>query len=209
MVNGIVGKKLGMTQVFDETGRLVPVTVIEAGPCVVTQVKTAEKDGYEGVQVAFGDVKERRVNKPQKGHFAKSGAPAKRYVREVPVDGVDDVTPGQEIRANIFEIGERVKVTGISKGKGFAGAVKRWHFHGADMTHGSMIHRKPQSGGATDAARTFKGVRRPGRMGGKTITQRGLTVHRVDPERNLILIQGAVPGATGGLVLIARQLAGG
>lgn len=209
MVNGIVGKKLGMTQVFDEAGRLVPVTVIEAGPCVVTQVKTAEKDGYEGVQVAFGDVKERRVNKPQKGHFAKSGAPAKRYVREVPVDGVEDVTPGQEIRANIFEIGELVKVTGISKGKGFAGAVKRWHFHGADMTHGSMIHRKPQSGGATDAARTFKGVRRPGRMGGKTITQRGLTVHRVDPERNLILVQGAVPGATGGLVLIARQLAGG
>ncbi|MFB3779689.1 MAG: 50S ribosomal protein L3 [Bryobacteraceae bacterium] len=209
MVNGIVGKKLGMTQVFDEAGRLVPVTVIEAGPCVVTQVKTVEKDGYEGVQVAFGDVKEKRVNKPLKGHFAKNGVQPKRYLRELPVDGIEGIQPGQVIRADVFGIGDFVKVTGVSKGKGFAGAVKRWHFHGADMTHGSMIHRKPQSGGATDAARTFKGVKRPGRMGGDTVTQRGLMVHRVDPERNLILIKGAVPGANGGLVLIARQLVGG
>lgn len=209
MVNGILGKKLGMTQVFNETGRLVPVTVIEAGPCVVTQIKTVEKDGYEGVQVAFGEIKERRVNKPLKGHFAKSGAPGKRHVREVPTAGTEDVELGQEIKADIFAAGDRIKVTGISKGKGFAGAVKRWHFHGADMTHGSMIHRKPQSGGATDAARTFKGVKRPGRMGGKTITQRGLTIYRVEPGRNLILVMGAVPGSNGSLVLITRQMVGG
>ena len=209
MVNGILGKKLGMTQVFDETGKIVPVTVIEAGPCVVTQVKTVDSDGYEGVQVAFGDTKERRVNKPMKGHLAKSGAGPKRYVRELPVDGVEDVTLGQEIKSDIFEAGEEVKVTGISKGKGFAGVVKRYHFHGGDMTHGCMIHRKPQSGGATDAARTFKGVKRPGRMGGKQITQRGSTVYRVDPQRNLLLIKGAVPGANGGLVVISRQVAGG
>lgn len=209
MVNGILGKKLGMTQVFSETGQLVPVTVIEAGPCVVTQIKTVDKDGYEGVQVAFSDIKERKMNKPLKGHFAKSGASPKRYIRELPVEGIEDVELGKEIKADIFAVGDSVKVTGISKGKGFAGAVKRWHFHGADMTHGSMIHRKPQSGGATDAARTFKGVRRPGQMGNKQITQRGLTVFRVDPMRNLVLVAGPVPGAAGSLVLIAKQMVGG
>ena len=209
MVNGILGKKLGMTQVFDETGKMVPVTVVEAGPCVVTQVKTKDTDGYEGVQLAFGDVKEKRVNKPLQGHFAKAEVDVKRYMREVPVDKIDDVSTGQEIRADIFAPGDAVKVTGISKGKGFAGGVKRWHFHGADMTHGSMVHRKPQSGGATDAARTFKGVKRPGRMGGKTVTQRGLTVFRVDAQRNLLLIKGAVPGANGGLMMVAKQMVGG
>jgi len=246
MINGIIGRKLGMTQVFDETGRLVPVTVIEAGPCVVTQIKTLDKDGYEAVQVAFSEVKESRVNKPLKGHFAKAVEAAKalragtskgaaqaedageaqeasqgerkvrpasfsygRYLRELPVDGLEGIELGQEVRADVFGAGDIVKVTGISKGKGFAGAVKRWHFHGADMTHGSMIHRKPQSGGATDAARTFKGVKRPGRMGNRTVTQRGLTVYRVDPERNVILVKGAVPGATGGLLMIARQAVGG
>jgi large subunit ribosomal protein L3 len=209
MVNGILGKKLGMTQIFDETGRLVPVTVIEAGPCVVTQVKTAEKDGYDGVQVAFGDIKPSRVNKPLAGHFAKAKVEPKRYIREVPIDEIGDVEVGQEIRVDIFDPGSVVKVTGISKGKGFAGAVKRWHFHGADMTHGSMIHRKPQSGGATDAARTFKGVKRPGHMGCRTVTQRGLTVYRVEPERNLILIEGSVPGANGSLLMIRRQMVGG
>lgn len=209
MVNGILGKKLGMTSVFDETGRIVPVTVIEAGPCVVTQVKTKDTDGYEGVQVAFGGVKEKKVNKPLKGHFAKAGVDAKRYIRELPVNGVEDVATGQEIKADIFQVGDKVKVTGVSKGKGFAGAVKRWHFHGADMTHGSMIHRKPQSGGATDAARTFKGVKRPGRMGGDTVTQRGLTVYRVESQRNLLLIKGAIPGANGGLVIITKQQVGG
>lgn len=209
MINGIIGKKLGMTQVFDESGMLVPVTVIEAGPCVVTQIKTLEKDGYEGVQIAFGDVKENRVTKPVKGQFVKSESTPKRYIREVPVDDVAELKLGQEIRADLFEPGEHVKVTGTSKGKGFAGTVKRYHFHGADMTHGSMIHRKPQSGGATDAARTFKGVRRPGRMGNERVTQRGLIVYRVDAFRNLLLIKGSVPGANGGLLLIARQMVGG
>lgn len=209
MVNGILGKKLGMTQIFDEEGRLVPVTVIEAGPCVVTQIKTQDADGYEGVQVAFADVKEKKVNKPIKGHLAKSGVGPKRYLREVPVAELSDVTLGQEVKADIFSPGDIVKVTGISKGKGFAGVVKRYHFHGADMTHGSMIHRKPQSGGGTDAARTFKGSRRPGRMGGKQITQRGLSVYRVDAFRNLLLIKGSVPGANGALLLIARQMVGG
>ena len=209
MINGILGKKLGMTQVFDENGKLVSVTVIEAGPCVVTQVKTVDSDGYEAAQVAFGDVKESRVTKPVKGQFVKSGAALKRYIRELPVDGIQDVELGQEIKADIFTQGDLVKVTGTSKGKGFAGAVKRWHFHGGDQTHGSMVHRKPQSGGATDAARTFKGVRRPGRMGGKQITQRGLSVYRVDSFRNLLLIEGSVPGANGSLLLIAKQMVGG
>lgn len=209
MINGILGKKLGMTQIFDESGVLVPVTVIEAGPCVVTQVKTVETDGYEGAQVAFGDVKEKRVTKPVKGQFKKSGATPKRHIQEVPIDGLEDVTLGQEFRADIFEAGDFVKVTGTSKGKGFAGVVKKYHFHGGDQTHGSMVHRKPQSGGATDAARTFKGSRRPGRMGNERVTQRGLTVYRVDAFRNLLLIRGAVPGANGGLVLIARQMVGG
>ena len=209
MINGILGKKLGMTQGFDENGKLVSVTVIEAGPCVVTQVKTVDSDGYEAAQVAFGDVKESRVTKPVKGQFVKSGAALKRYIRELPVDGIQDVELGQEIKADIFTQCDLVKVTGTSKGKGFAGAVKRWHFHGGDQTHGSMVHRKPQSGGATDAARTFKGVRRPGRMGGKQITQRGLSVYRVDSFRNLLLIEGSVPGANGSLLLIAKQMVGG
>lgn len=209
MVNGILGKKMGMTQVFDEGGRIVPVTVIEAGPCVVTQIKTLEKDGYESVQIAFGDVKESRISKPEMGHLAKAGSPAKRHLHEIDVDEIGEVTLGQQIKSDIFAEGDIVKVSGVSKGKGFAGVVKRWHFHGGDMTHGSTVHRKPQSGGATDAARTFKGVKRPGRMGGKKITQRGLTVYRVDPYRNLLLIKGAVPGANGGLIVIRRQMLGG
>jgi len=200
---------MGMTQVFDEGGRIVPVTVIEAGPCVVTQIKTLETDGYESVQIAFGDVKESRISKPEMGHLAKAGSPAKRHLHEIDVDGIGEVTLGQQIKSDIFAEGDIVKVSGVSKGKGFAGVVKRWHFHGGDMTHGSTVHRKPQSGGATDAARTFKGVKRPGRMGGKKITQRGLTVYRVDPYRNLLLIKGAVPGANGGLIVIRRQMLGG
>jgi large subunit ribosomal protein L3 len=205
MLQGILGKKLGMTQIFDSRGRMVPVTVIEAGPVVVTQKKTIETDGYIGVQVGFSSVKESKITRPVKGHLAKNNIKPMRYLRELPVDTADDLEVGQEIKADIFESGEKVKVTGISKGKGFAGAVKRYHFHGGDMTHGSMIHRKPQSGGATDAARTFKGVRRPGHMGAETVTQRGSTIVGVDPERNLILIRGAVPGANGGLVKIVKQ----
>ncbi len=209
MLNGIIGKKLGMTQIFEEAGKLVPVTVIEAGPCYVTQIKTIDNDGYEGVQVAFEDAKASKVVKPIKGHLDKAGVSGKKHIQEIPGAGIDGMTLGQEIKADIFKAGDKVKVTGISKGKGFAGAVKRYHFHGGDATHGSMVHRKPQSGGATDAARTFKGSRRPGRMGNERVTQRGCTVYRVEAFRNLILIKGAVPGATGGLVMIAAQNAGG
>ena len=205
MVNSIVGKKVGMTQVFSEDGSVVPVTVIEAGPAVVTQIRTEQTDGYTAVQVGFGDIAEKRLTKPAAGHLKKAGVAPKRYMREFRTDETGDMQVGQEFRVDVFAVGDKVSVTGVSKGKGFAGAVKRWHFHGADMTHGSMIHRKPQSGGATDAARTFKGVKRPGRMGGETVTTRGLTVVRADAEKNLLLIKGAVPGANGGLVIVAKM----
>jgi large subunit ribosomal protein L3 len=206
MLRAILGKKLGMTQIFDEAGRMIPVTVIQAGPVTVTQMKTIEIDGYVGVQVGYGFAKEQKLTKPVLGHLKKSGAKAVRYLRELPAASLDDLEVGREIKADeVLTDGDTVAVTGTSKGKGFAGAVKRWHFHGGDMTHGSMIHRKPQSGGATDAARTFKGVKRPGRMGGDTVTVRRLTVVRVDSERNIVLIKGAVPGANGGLVTIRKM----
>lgn len=209
MINGILGKKLGMTQVYDQFGDLIAVTVVEAGPCVVTQIKTQEKDGYEAVQIAFGDVKEKNVTMPLKGHFAKANAPLKRVIKEVKTDNISEFELGQTINADVFAAGDRVKVTGISKGKGFAGAMKRWNFHGGEATHGSMFHRKPASGGATDAARTFKGSRRPGHMGNKQITQRGLSIFRVDAFRNIILIAGSIPGPNGGIVTITKQLPGG
>ncbi|MEN6520819.1 MAG: 50S ribosomal protein L3 [Armatimonadota bacterium] len=206
MLKAIMGKKLGMTQIFDEEGRLVPVTVIDASPMTVTQMKTKENDGYTGVQVGYLSVRENRVTKPVLGHLKKAGVKPMKYLRELPIYGTDDLEVGNEIKAeNVLSEGDTVAVTGTSKGKGFAGAVKRWHFHGGDMTHGSMIHRKPQSGGATDAARTFKGVKRPGRMGGDTVTVRRLKVVRVDTERNVVLIKGAVPGANGGLVVIKKM----
>ena len=209
MINGIIGKKIGMTQVFDEMGNLTAVTVVEAGPCVVTQIKTAEKDGYEAVQIAFGDVRDKHVTKPMKGHFDKANSPYKRTVKEINVDTLDEVKVGDEIKADIFSTGDIIKVTGIGKGKGFAGVIKRYHFHGGEATHGSMFHRKPASGGATDAARTFKGSRRPGHMGNKQITQRGLSVYRVDAFRNVILVAGSIPGPNGGTVVLTRQLPGG
>ena len=212
MVNTILGKKIGMTQVFNEDGTVTPVSVIEAGPCIVTQLKSVETDGYTSVQVGFGEVRPKHVNKPQLGHF-KGGlanpthpdVKPRRTLREIRTEDNADLTIGQAISANdVFEVGDLVKVSGISKGKGFAGVVKRYHFHGGDMSHGSMIHRKPQSGGATDAARTFKGTKKPGHMGAKQVTVRGLTIWRVDSEKNLILIRGAVPGANGGLVTISK-----
>jgi len=204
MVNAILGKKLGMSQVFDDKGRVVPVTVIQAGPCVVTQAKTVSRDGYNALQIGFEEIKESRVTRPLAGHFSAAKTSPRRHLREIRLDSESDLEVGQEIKADVFSPGDIVSIVGVSKGKGFAGAVKRWHFHGADMTHGSMIHRKPQSGGATDAARTFKGVKRPGRMGGKRVTALRLTVVRADAERNLLLIRGAAPGATGGLLLIKK-----
>ena len=227
-VDTILGRKIGMTQVFNDRGEVVPVSVIEAGPCIVTQLKSVETDGYNAVQVGFGEIRSRLVNKPEKGHLQKAGLdvePAKplksrkdlkkgetqkditlpRHLREIRTETAAEHSLGEEIKCDIFQPGMRVKVTGISKGKGFAGVVKRYHFHGADMTHGSMIHRKPQSGGATDAARTFKGTKKPGQMGNKQVTVRGLRIVRVDAEKNLLLIEGAVPGSDGGLLTIQRM----
>jgi large subunit ribosomal protein L3 len=186
--------------------------VIEAGPCIVTQLKSVETDGYTAVQVGFGEVRPKHVNRPQLGHFRgglnNSRHPEvkpRRTLREIRTVDLSDFNVGQAITANqVFEVGDVVKVSGTSKGKGFAGVVKRFHFHGGDMTHGSMIHRKPQSGGATDAARTFKGTRKPGHMGAETVTVRGLTIVRIDEEKNLILIRGGVPGANGGLLTITK-----
>src|SRR5579859_3902955 len=191
-----------MTQVFNDRGEVVPVSVIEAGPCIVTQLKSVETDGYVAVQVGFGEIRPRLVNKPETGHFEKAGVKPTRVLREIRTEDTSEYKLGDAIKCDIFQPGVRVKVTGTSKGKGFQGVVKRFHFHGGDMTHGSMIHRKPQSSGATDAARTFKGTRKPGQMGNKQVTVRGLRVVRVDPEKNLLLIEGAVPGSDGGLLTI-------
>ena len=204
MVDTILGKKIGMTQVFDDRGEVVPVSVIEAGPCIVTQLKSVDKDGYVSVQVGFGDIRPALVNKPETGHFTKAGIEPMRHIQEIRAEDASAYNLGDAITCDIFAPGQRVKVTGVSKGKGFAGVVKRFHFHGGDMTHGSMIHRKPQSGGATDAARTFKGTRKPGQMGNKNVTVRGLRIVRVDLDRNLLLIEGAVPGANGTLLTIQR-----
>ena len=216
MVKSILGKKVGMTQIFDENGRAVPVTVVEAGPCVVTQKKTVEKDGYEAVQVGYGTAKPARqkgqdrkghargaLNLPEAGHLAKNNLPPLRHLREIRMDGVADLNIGDEIKAEVFEAGDLVDVTGTSKGKGFAGVVKRYHWHGADMTHGSMIHRKPQSAGATDAARIFKNTGRPGHMGHERVTVKRLRVVRVLPERNVLLIRGAVPGSKNGDLMVS------
>lgn len=202
MRKAILGRKLGMTQVFDDQGRTVPVTVIEAGPCTVVLKRTAEKDGYDAIQVGFGGVKERRVNKPLKGHFEAAKVKPLRYLREFRLDGAGDCSVGQEIRVDVFSPGELVDVTGISKGKGFAGGVKRWGFGRGPMAHGSKYHRAPGSLQSRDAARVFKGRKLPGRMGGDRVTVQALKVERVYPDRDLMLIRGAVPGPRGSLVVI-------
>jgi large subunit ribosomal protein L3 len=202
----ILGKKIGMTRVFDEQGRIVPVTVVEAGPCVVVQRKTREADGYEAMQIGFEDRKRNRLNQPLLGHFQSRNQEPKRYLREVPVPAGQDPATGDELRVDLFKKGDQIVVQGRSKGKGFAGGMKRHHFVGGPMEHGaSKIHRKPMSGGATDAARVFPGARRPGHMGDATVTQKGLTVVDVDADRNLMLIRGAVPGANGGLLIIRSR----
>lgn len=202
MAKGILGRKVGMTQLFTEGGKLIPVTVVEAGPCVVVQKKTVETDGYNAIQVAFGDIKENRVNKPLKGHFDKAGVQPKRYVREFRVDNVDEYQVGQEILADIFAEGEAVDVTGISKGKGFAGAIKRHGFARGPMAHGSKYHRRVGSLGAKGPARVFKGRPLPGRMGGERVTVQNLQVVKVDRERNLLVIRGSVPGNKNSLLII-------
>jgi large subunit ribosomal protein L3 len=193
MTKGILGKKLGMTQVFGENGIVVPVTVIEAGPCVVLQKKNVETDGYNSIQLGYADKKEQRANKPEKGHAKKANTAPKRYIKEFrDVDGGYEV--GQEVKADVFAAGEFVDVTGISKGKGFQGVIKRHGQSTGPMSHGSRYHRRPGSMGAVDAARVFKGKALPGRMGGEQITIQRLEVVRIDTDRNLLLVKGAIPG---------------
>lgn len=202
MVKSILGTKVGMTQVFDDTGAAVPVTVVLAGPCVVVQKKTIEKDGYEAVQIAYGEIKDKRVNRPKKGHFAKYEVKPRRHLREVRMPGVEDMKPGDEINVSVFEPGDNVDVTATSKGKGFAGVMKRYGWRGGKASHGSGVHRKPQSAGATDPAHVFKGQGMPGRMGNCRVTVKRLPVFSVDEERNVLLIRGSVPGPNGGLLII-------
>lgn len=202
MEKAILGKKIGMTQIFNEEGKAIPVTVIESKPCVVVQKKNLETDGYNAIQVGFGDVKEKRVSKPIKGHFKKAQLKPMKYLREFRLDNIDNYKVGQEINVDTFKPGDRVDVTGISKGKGFAGGVKRWHFNRGPMGHGSMYHRRPGSLGATDPARVFKGRKLPGRMGGERVTVQNLEVIKVYPDRNLMLVKGAVPGTKNSLLLI-------
>ncbi len=204
-VKGIVGTKLGMTQLFDqESGVVTPVTVIEAGPCPVVQVKTAESDGYSAVQLAYGQVKDRRLSKPEAGHLKHAGVAPHRHLVEI--RDAEGLAVGDTVTVEAFQPGDRIKVSGTSKGKGFAGTVKRHNFGRGPVTHGSHNVRAPGSIGASASpSRVFKGRKMAGQMGDKSVTQRGLTVAEVDVERNLLLIRGAVPGATGGLVVVRSE----
>ena len=199
MKKAIIGKKVGMTQIFDETGKVIPVTVIEAGPCVVAQVKSNETDGYNAVQLGFGDVKESKVNKPVKGHFAKS--------KLALMDSVEDVKVGDELKADVFAKGDKVDIQGTSKGKGFQGVIKRHGQSRGPMGHGSMYHRRPGSMGSTSTpGRVFKGKRLPGHMGANTITIQNLEVVAVDLDKNVILVKGSVPGVNGAILKIRQSV---
>ena len=203
-MTGILGTKLGMTQVFDETGQVVPVTVVQAGPCVVTAVRTPDNDGYSAVQIGFGEIDPRKVTKPVAGLFEKAGVTPRRYVAEIRTENASEYQLGQEVTASVFEAGQYVDVTGKSKGKGTAGVMKRHGFRGLSSSHGTQRkHRAPGSiGGCATPGRVFKGLRMAGRMGAARTTVQSLTVHAVDNDKNLLLIKGAVPGPRGGLVMV-------
>ena len=209
-MKGILGEKLGMTQVWDENNRIVPVTVVKAGPNVVTQVHTADGTGYDAVQIGFGEIDPRKVNKPLAGHFAKAGVTPRRHLVELRTSDAAEYTLGQEITAEVFEAGVKVDVTGTSKGKGFAGVMKRHNFHGLGAGHGvQRKHRSPGSiGGCATPGRVFKGMKMAGRMGHERVTTQNLTVHAVDAEKGLLLIKGAVPGPNGGLILVRTAAKG-
>lgn len=207
MKKAIIGKKLGMTQIFDENNKVVPVTVIEAGPCVVTQKKTVEKDGYEAIQVGYGVIKEKLVNKPLKGHFSKAGVESKRLLKEFKLENSNDYQVGQELKADLFVAGDKVDVSGVSKGKGFQGTIKRWNGHRGPMSHGSKFHRSVGSMGASsDPSRTFKNKKMPGHMGNRNTTVLNLEVVKIMPEKNIILIKGGVPGPNKGFVVIRNTV---
>jgi large subunit ribosomal protein L3 len=208
---GILGEKLGMTQVFDENNRIVPVTVVKAGPCVVTQIRTQEKDGYTAVQLAYGQIDPRKVTKPVAGHFKAAEVTPRRHLVELRTDSIADYSIGQELGADVFAAGTSVDVTGTTKGKGTAGVMKRHGFKGLGASHGTQRkHRSPGSiGGCATPGRVFKGLRMAGRMGVARVTTQNLTVHRVDAERGLLLIKGAVPGPRGGLLFVKSAAKGG
>ena len=207
---GLLGRKLGMTQVWDENNRVVPVTVVEAGPCVVTQVKNPEADGYSAVQIAFGAIDPRKVNKPATGHFAKAGVTPRRHLVELRTETAADYSVGQELAVDTFEVGQLVDVVGTTKGKGFAGVMKRHGFHGVGASHGAhRNHRKPGSIGAcATPGRVFKGMRMAGRMGGVRQSTQNLVIQAIDAERGLLLIKGALPGPKGALVLVRSRAKG-
>ena len=206
MVEGLIGKKLGMSQQFDAEGNVIPVTIIQAGPCTVIQKKSPEKDGYTALQLGFVEGRgERRTKKPAAGHFKKSGVPVVRKLQEIRCTAADEIKPGDQLKVDIFEVGEKVHVTGTSKGKGFAGVVKRHHFRGGGAAHGSMFHRAPGSIGASSyPSRVVKGMRMGGHMGAERTTVRNLVVVAADTENNLLVVRGAVPGSTGGYLLIRK-----
>jgi large subunit ribosomal protein L3 len=198
----IMGRKIGMTQIFDENDKAVPVTIVEAGPCTVLQKKNSETDGYSAIQVGFYNLKEKQVNKPARGHFKKANVKPLRFIKEFRVKDIDAYEIGQELKADLFNPGDIIDVVGTSKGKGFAGAVKRHNFARGSMGHGSKYHRRPGSLAAKGPARVFKGRKLPGHLGGERVTVQGLKVVKVYPERNLILIKGSIPGPRKGLVII-------
>lgn len=207
MKKAIMGRKVGMTQIFDANGKIVPVTVIEAGPCVVVQKKTVEKDGYNAIKVGFGDVREALVNKPTKGQFATAGVAVKRHLKEFRLEDISVYEVGQEIKADVFVAGDKVDISGVSKGKGFQGTIKRWNGHRGPMSHGSKFHRSVGSmGGSSDPSRTFKNKKLPGHMGNVNTTVLNLEVVKIMPEKNVILIKGGVPGPNKGVVVIRNTV---
>ena len=203
----IIGKKVGMTQIFDEHGKVIPVTVIEAGPCVISQVKSVETDGYNAIQLGFGDVKESKLNKPEKGHFAKANIAPKKHLREFRLDSVEGITVGTELTVTEFAEGDRLDIQGTTKGKGFQGVIKRHGQHRGPMGHGSMYHRRPGSMGPTSTpGRVFKGKKLPGHMGRVTVTIQNLDVVKVDMDKNVILLKGSVPGAKGAILKLRTSV---
>jgi large subunit ribosomal protein L3 len=201
-MKAILGKKIGMSQVFADNGELVPVTVIEAGPCTVVEKRTLDKDGYQGIQLGFGFIEEKKVSKPVLGQFKKKGLTPVKYLREFKAGAGEKLDVGDEVKVDVFKTGDLVEVTGRTIGKGFAGAIKRWNFHRSAMAHGSKYHRGVGSLQSRDAARVFPGRKMPGHLGDERVTVRNLKVVSVDPEKNLLIIRGAVPGAKGSLLLV-------
>ena len=207
MKKGLIGKKIGMTQIFDENGNVIPVTAIEAGPCTVVQVKTKESDGYDAIQLGFGEIKDKKVNKPMKGHFSKASVAPRKHLREFRVEDITTYKVGSEIKADVFVANDMVDIQGITKGKGFQGVIKRHGQHRGPMGHGSMYHRRPGSMGAcATPSRVFKGKKLPGHMGVETVTIQNLKVVRVDLDKNVILVKGSVPGNKGAILKIKNAV---